>query len=80
MNDGMISIVVVGKSGVKFAGVVEDLKGEVEILLASDHSDEALGKQTLRPRFDGRSDGVGLKRSFDGEDETKRDNGNWGMK
>ena len=68
-----------GKSGVIFAGVVEDLKGEVEILLATNHSDEAVGKQTLRPWFNGRRDGVGLKRSFDGEDETKRDNGNWGM-
>lgn len=58
MNDGMIGIVVVRKARMKFAGVVEDLKSEVEILLANDHSDETLGIETLRPGFDGRRDGV----------------------
>lgn len=44
----------------KFGGVVENLKGEVEILLANDHGDEALGIETLRPGLDRRRDGVGL--------------------
>lgn len=79
MNDRMIGIVVVGKSGMKFAGVVEYLKGKVEILLANDHSDEALGIETLRPGLDRRRDGVGLKRRINGDDGTKRNNGNWGM-
>lgn len=79
MNDRMISIVIMGKSGMIFAGVVEDLKGEVEILLANDHSNEALGIETLRPGLDRRRNGVGLNRRINGEDETKRKIGNWAM-
>lgn len=35
----MVGVVIVGKVGVEFASVVEDLEGKVEILLAGDHGD-----------------------------------------
>lgn len=57
----MVGIVIVGKSGVEFAGVVEDLEGKVEILLAGYHGDEAFGKEAVGPGFDWGSDGVGLE-------------------
>lgn len=37
LDNGVIGIVIMGESRVVFACVVENLKGEVEILLASDH-------------------------------------------
>ena len=50
-----------GEVGVVFAGVVEDLEGEVEVLLAADHRDEAFGGEALGPGFDWGSDGVGFE-------------------
>lgn len=39
LDNGVVCVVIVGKVGVEFAGVVEDLEGKVEILLAGDHGD-----------------------------------------
>jgi hypothetical protein len=52
VDDGVVGVVIVGKTRVEFSGVVEDLEGKVEILLASDHGDQALRVETLRPGFD----------------------------
>lgn len=65
-DDGEISVVVVGEIGVEFASIMEDLEGEVKVLLAGDDGDEAFVGQVLRPWFDRRCDfvrfGEGRKR------------------
>lgn len=60
-DDGVVGVVIMGKSGVVFAGVVENLEGEVEFGFASDEGDEALWEEALGPVFDRRGDGVGLE-------------------
>lgn len=57
-DDGEESVVSVGEIGVEFAGKVEYLKGEVEVLLACDDGDEAFGGEMFWPWFDGRGDFV----------------------
>lgn len=42
LDDGEIGVVVVGEAPVVFASVVEDLEGEVEVLLAAHHGGQAL--------------------------------------
>lgn len=60
-DDGVVGVVIMGKSGVVFAGVVENLEGEVEFGFASDEGDEALRVEALGPVFDRRGDGEGLE-------------------
>lgn len=60
-DDGVVGVVIMGKSGVVFAGVVENLEGEVEFGFASDEGDEALWVEALGPVFDRRGDGAGLE-------------------
>lgn len=50
-----------GEVWVVFSGVVEDLEGEVEVLLAADHGDEAFGIEAFGPGCDWGSDGVGFE-------------------
>lgn len=57
----MIRIVIVRKTRVEFSGIVEDLEGEVDILLAGDHGDEAFGVKPLWPGFERGCHGVGLE-------------------
>lgn len=68
----MVSVVVVGKTGVEFASVLEYLEGKVEILLASDHRGEALGVEPLGPGLDRRRDGVRLGECLAGIDGGER--------
>lgn len=58
VDDGVVSFVVMVKVGVVFSGVIEDLEGEVEILLTVDHGDKAFGVEALWPWFDWWSDCV----------------------
>lgn len=61
LNHGVVGVVIMGKIGMEFVGVVEDLEGEVEILLAVDHGDEALRGEAGGPWFYRRRDAVGFK-------------------
>ena len=51
-----------GEIAVEFSGVVEDLEGEVEVLLAADHRNDPFGGEALGPGFDWGSDGVGFEK------------------
>lgn len=64
----MIRVVILGKTGVEFGGMVEDLESKVEILLPGNHGDEALGVEPLGPGFDRGCDGVGLEEGLVGID------------
>lgn len=75
LDDGEIGVVVVGEARVVFASMIEDLEGEVEVLLAGDHGDQALRVEALRPGPDGWSHRVGVEiegggQRMDGQDGT----------
>lgn len=57
MDDGVIGVAIMRKFWVKTAGVFEYLESEVEILLSSDHGDQAFWVEAFRPRFDWGCDG-----------------------
>lgn len=59
-DDGKVGVVGVGEVGVEFSGELEDLEGEVEVLLAGDDGDEAFGGEVFGPGFYGRGDFVGF--------------------
>lgn len=58
-DNGVVSVIIMGKSGVEFSGIEEDLKCKIEILLAGDHGDKALGVEAPGPGFDWRRQGRG---------------------
>lgn len=58
MDDGVVGIVIVVEIWVVISSVVEDLEGEIEILLLADDRAEAFGGELLRPWFDWGRDGV----------------------
>lgn len=69
VDDGMVSVVVVAEVGVVVAGVVEDLEGEIEVLLAGDHGNKAFGVEFLGPWIDWGRHSVGFEElvlGFDG--------------
>lgn len=57
-EDGVVGVVGVAEARVEIAGVVEDLEGQVQVVLAGDDLDEALRGQVLRPRLDWRGHSV----------------------
>ena len=57
-NNGMIGVVVVGEARMEVASIMEDLKGEVKVLLACEHGDQALRVEALGPRLDRGSDAI----------------------
>lgn len=61
MDNGVVGVVTVAEIRVVITGVLEDLEGEIEILLLGDDGAEALGGEFLRPGFDRGRDGVGLE-------------------
>lgn len=61
VDDGSVGVVVVAEVRVVVTGVVEDLEGEVEVLLAGDHGDEAFRGEALGPGSDWGCDGVGFE-------------------
>lgn len=58
MDDGVVGFVSVVEIGVVIGGVVEDLKGEIEVLLLGDDGAEAFGGELSWPGFDWGCDGV----------------------
>lgn len=64
MDDGVVGVVIVGKVGVEFSGVVEYLEGKIEILLTEDHGDKAFWVEALGPGFDGGCDCDGRERTL----------------
>ena len=61
VDDGEVGVVVVVEAGVVVGGVVEDLKGEIEVLLADDDGGEASGVEALGPGLDWGCHGVGFQ-------------------
>ena len=58
---GEVGFVIVGKSGVEFVSMIENLEDEVEVLWATDHWNDPFGRETLGLGFDRGSDNVGFK-------------------
>lgn len=58
MDNGVVGIVIVVEIWVVISSVVEDLEGEIKILLLADDGAEAFGGEFLRPGFDWGCDGV----------------------
>lgn len=58
MDDGVVGFVGVVEIGVVVSGVVEDLEGEIEVLLLGDDGAEAFGGEFLRPWLDWGRDSV----------------------
>lgn len=61
LDDGLVGVEIMAKVGVELASVEEDLEGEIEVLLAIDHGDEALWMEALWPRFNWGCNGVVLE-------------------
>lgn len=61
MDDGVVSVIIMGKTRVEFAGMLEDLKGKIKVLLVRDHEHETFREEMLGPGFDWGSDSVGFK-------------------
>lgn len=61
VNDRVEGVEIMPKIWVVVPGVMEYLKGEVEILLVSDDGREASGSEFLGPGFDGGSDCVRIE-------------------
>lgn len=76
-DHGLVGLEVVGEIGVEVPGVVKDLEGEVEVLLAAEHGGEALGGEADWPGLDGWGDGVGFEEVLFGMDGGERRVG-WG--
>lgn len=57
-DNGMIGVVVVGEARMEVTGIVKDLEGEVKVLLAGEHGDQALRVEALGPWLDRGSDSV----------------------
>lgn len=60
-DDGVEGVVGVVEVGVVVGGVVENLEGEIEVLLAGDDGDEAFGGEVFGPGFDWGCDCVGFE-------------------
>lgn len=58
MDNGVVGFISVMEIRVVISGVVEDLKGEIEILLLGDDGAEAFGGEFSWPGFDWGCDSV----------------------
>lgn len=58
MDDRVIGFVIMFKVWVVVTGMVEDLEGKVEVLLARDDGNKSFGVEFLGPGFDWGSNGV----------------------
>lgn len=67
-DHGVVGFIVVGKFGVELSYMVEDLDGEVEVLLAAEHGGEALWREACGPGLDGKGDNVGFEEVIFGTD------------
>lgn len=61
VDDGEVGFVVVAEVRVVVTGVVEDLEGEVEVVLAGDHGDQAFWGEAFGPGRDWGCHGVGFQ-------------------
>ena len=57
-DDGKVGIVVMGKIVMEFSGEVEDLEGEIEVLLTVNDGNKTFWGEVFRPRFDWRGEFV----------------------
>lgn len=60
VDNGVVGVVIMRETRVVFACVVEDLEGELEILLACDHGNKAFRVEVYWPVFERGRDRVRL--------------------
>lgn len=61
MDNGVVGVIIMVEIRVVIAGVVKNLEGKIEILLAGNDGAEAFVGEFLGPGFDWWCDGVGLE-------------------